>query len=317
MAEETDRPALLGMPEGLKLSLEWLADAPLFADDEQITALYDAVVRPETETGKITISLEKLRGESGKLHGKIQGEIGISSWIKKLLPFLDAKVGGEAGGEASKEESEKRGQTIELRPVTSPYRQLIQLTLHYAANHPGRMRIVLDPCKEGWYDEQFVEALPRSLVFLEIPREAKLMPMAAEGDNGTVRPLHAELAKRLSEEVDGTPKYPSHRKFPDPALYQQKQAEYWQWFAKNFSSQNAMAAVEEVVKDGGRLRWIDYRVPLDSSSNPLHLHVCGRGKFDTGVFAYNVIERGHVHGLRIVGTLKSGPDLNVLAILDR
>jgi hypothetical protein len=45
----------------------------------------------------------------------------------------------------------------------------------------------------------------------------------------------------------------------------------------------------------------------------LHLHVVAHGDYDTGVFAYNLIRRG----LRIVGSLKSQPALNVLAIYEK
>jgi hypothetical protein len=74
--------------------------------------------------------------------------------------------------------------------------------------------------------------------------------------------------------------------------------------------------VEEVIGDGGRPRWIDYRTTL-SGGEPLHLHVIARGDYDTGIFAYNIIRRGERYGLRIVGSLKSQPALNVLAIYDK
>ena len=45
--------------------------------------------------------------------------------------------------------------------------------------------------------------------------------------------------------------------------------------------------------------------------------VAPRGDYATGIFAYNFINRGLKHGLRLVGTLKSEPDLNVLAIFER
>ena len=45
--------------------------------------------------------------------------------------------------------------------------------------------------------------------------------------------------------------------------------------------------------------------------------MAGRGEFDTGVFAYNLIKRGWRRGLRIVGSLKSKPALNVLAIYEK
>ena len=40
------------------------------------------------------------------------------------------------------------------------------------------------------------------------------------------------------------------------------------------------------------------------------------GDYDTGVFAYNLVRRGERYGLRIVGSLKSQPSLNVLAIYE-
>ena len=40
-------------------------------------------------------------------------------------------------------------------------------------------------------------------------------------------------------------------------------------------------------------------------------------KLDTGVFAYGIIRRGERFGLRIVGSLKSQPALNVLAIYEK
>jgi hypothetical protein len=49
----------------------------------------------------------------------------------------------------------------------------------------------------------------------------------------------------------------------------------------------------------------------------LHLHVVARGDYDTDVFAYNIIRRGERYGLRIVGSLKSQPSLNVLAIYEK
>jgi hypothetical protein len=47
------------------------------------------------------------------------------------------------------------------------------------------------------------------------------------------------------------------------------------------------------------------------------LHVVGRGEFDTGVFAYNFVTRGWKYGLRVVGAIKAGPDINVLAIYEK
>jgi hypothetical protein len=68
--------------------------------------------------------------------------------------------------------------------------------------------------------------------------------------------------------------------------------------------------------DGGRPRWIDYRMAFGTGQD-LHLHVVARGDYDTSVFAYGIIRRGERFGLRIVGSLKSQPALNVLAIYEK
>jgi hypothetical protein len=90
---------------------------------------------------------------------------------------------------------------------------------------------------------------------------------------------------------------------------------YWTWFADHWNANKAVKVVEHVIGDGGRPRWIDYRATFPSGET-LHLHVVARGDYDTGVFACNLIRRGERYGLRIVGSLKSQPALNVLAIYD-
>jgi hypothetical protein len=47
------------------------------------------------------------------------------------------------------------------------------------------------------------------------------------------------------------------------------------------------------------------------------MHVQGRGEFATGTFAYNLVKRGFRHGLRVVGTMKSEPGMNALAIFEK
>jgi hypothetical protein len=54
-----------------------------------------------------------------------------------------------------------------------------------------------------------------------------------------------------------------------------------------------------------------------STREVLHLHVVAHGDYDTGVFAYNLLRRGERYGLRIAGSLKSQPALNVLAIYEK
>jgi len=81
----------------------------------------------------------------------------------------------------------------------------------------------------------------------------------------------------------------------------------------HWNADKAVKVVEDVIGDGGRPRWIDYRMAF-GTGQVMHLQMVARGDYDTGVFADNIIRRGERYGLRIVGSLKSQPSLNVLAI---
>jgi len=59
------------------------------------------------------------------------------------------------------------------------------------------------------------------------------------------------------------------------------------------------------------------QVPLTLDGDTLHLHIVPSANYDTGVFAYNFVKRGYKHGLRLVGTPQSEPDMNVLAIYEK
>ena len=291
-------------------SLAWLADAPLFIDKDQVASFYDAVVRPEGLQGKTVISLERLQAQSAKIQGSAGGELSVSKLITTFLPFLDIKAKAEVGGDIGATDSQKRGETVEFSPIETPQRQLVQLAIHYLANQPERVRVVSNPTQPGWYDQEFISALPRALAFVDFPPRTKFIPMAAEVADGKVVTIFDQL--RVGEAgppapPESTTSTPEH----DAAW-----SEYWAWFEK-VSSKIATETVEKVIAEKGeRIQWIDYRVPLPHQ-RPLHLHICGRGQFDTGTFAYKLIKRGFNHGLRIVGTLKSDPDLNVLAIFEK
>jgi hypothetical protein len=136
--------------------------------------------------------------------------------------------------------------------------------------------------------------------------------MAAEFENGVVDPLFMKIEASNGERP---PKYPEGAGSTPEGMA--KYQDYWKWFDKNFSAVRAMEVVEKASSANGRIRWIDYRVPLTADGHTLHLHIVPAGAYDTGVFAYNFIKRGLTHGLRLVGTMKSGPDMNVLAIYEK
>jgi hypothetical protein len=297
------------------VTLGWLADAPLFIDDDQVSAFYDAVVRPEGQQGKVTISLESFEGQTTKLGGTAGVEASVSTWIKTLLPFLDVKAKGELTAGREMATNQKKGESVEFYPIDNPHRQLIQLTLHYLVNLPERIRVIPNPFDVNWCDQQFIDGLPRALVFLDFPGETNFVPMAAEVDKGKVVTIYDRLRLKDAE----PPSYPERQSFGNnKEAYSVAWTAYWQWFHDHSSAQRATETVESVVGEGGRVQWINYRVlPLGAMERPLHLDIRGRGRFDTGTFAYNLIKRGYNHGLRMVGTLKSEPDLNVLAIFEK
>jgi hypothetical protein len=193
----------------------------------------------------------------------------------------------------------------------------VQLALHYLTKLPHRARNAIEPAEKDWLETTFVTTLPRPLVFVEFAPKTRFVPMAAELDNGKISTIYSDLVKSFVGPKETPPQY------PEPAYYidQDEQltadrGKYWKFFEQHFSCTLAMA-IESKVSQGGLLRWIDYRVPLGLGMPYLHLHIAGRGQYHTGTFAYQLVKRGFKHGLRVVGTMKSEPAMNVLAIFER
>jgi hypothetical protein len=304
----------------LPVQLLWLLDAPMFIDEKQVDAFYDAVVRPDYEGTSLTLS-DTITRES-----TFGGGVKVSA----LLPWWPAKAEGEAHAEHAR--GRERGQERTLRPVSNTYRHLLALALHYAGSEALADRLLLadtraktvrtrerDKLDAGiWRDEGYVTALPRALVFLDLA-QARFIPTALELDNGAVVLLFDVFAAALTK-----PGTQTAGEYPGSEAPPETRDEYWRWFSSKFddpkigADRKALIVVENAVKNH-KIAWIDYRVPLGSDGEPpfLHLHIQARGEFETGVFAYNLISRGVKHGVRIVGTLKSEPDMNVLAIFER
>jgi hypothetical protein len=305
------------------LKLAWLADAPMFIDTEQVAAFYDAVVRPEAEQRKITLSLKALHSQKTTLAGEAKTTISLAEWLTTVFPGLDASIEGKVQRSAETAQGREETRTIELHAINSPQRQLVQLALHYVLQLPNRIKIVSDPSEPSWYEANFIDALPRALVFLDLPPGTAFIPMAVELSDGQVVTIYDEAAKAFTRGKSNPNPRPDERALSGERL-KEALIKYWKWYAENFDSLDAVDTVEKRVGKGGRIRWIDYRLPLPDARGPLleegktvHLHVSGRGTYDTGVFAYNLIRRGYRHGLRLVGTVKSAPDINVLAIFEK
>ena len=297
----------------------WLLDAPMFIDEKQVDAFYDAVVRPDYEGTSLTLS------ESVNRKATFGGEVTVGA----ALPwFAKAEATAKAGGELGREQ----GQQQTLTPVSNAYRHLLTLALHYATAEKVDDRLLLVDVRdqklrtgEGrnvdelvWHDDSYVTASPRALVFLDLPPGAKFIPAALELTKGATVPLFEDFAKALAE-ASGEPA----AEYPGSESSLVERDEYWRWFAEKFdqreigADRKALRLVEKAAEED-RIEWIAYRVPVGPVDTPfLHLHIAARGQYDTGSFGYNFISRGFKHGIRLVGTLKSEPDMNVLAIFER
>lgn len=241
--------------------LTWLADAPLFLDSEQVTAFYDATIRPEFEAGVITLSKSQMRAKRTTLEGGLSGEASISALIQKIFPFLDAKASVNGTIARETDRSESATDTIELREISTPQRQLIQLSLHYMADLPERLLHIADGSQMSWPDDGYARTLPRALVFLELPEDTAIIPAAAELNEGRVITFFDKLIPALAGRTNTIPEqFPAdHSGSPDEL--EDQRSKYWRWYFENFDSHKAMAVVESAIFESrGRVRWIDFRV---------------------------------------------------------
>jgi hypothetical protein len=302
--------------------LSWLMDAPLFIDEQQIASFFDAVLRPEFEIE--SYSLEKSNETTKDLRGNIElgGKAKLPSYLKWLVSLEgEAKVSTDAGIER------KTGGSTEtkLRVLSSAERKLQNLISYYLESHQGSLVFNDGPLGDRlgagkhWFDyeERVPSRQPRPLAFFDLSPRTKVIPTAAEFDNGHIVLLFVNVMKGFTNSSGGPlEKYPDDPVKNDQELRAERK-KYWASFANHYDPRVAMEVVEAAASTNGRIRWIDYRLPLTDEGDTLHLHICPASKYDAGVFGYNFIKRGYKHGLRIVGTLKSEPDMNVLAIYER
>ena len=271
-------------------NLSWLADSPMFIDGQQIGAFYDAVVGPAFRTVELQISTsqtEQLEKSAGARLGA-----GLSA----LFPWLKVDAGVDARRVATSGRQE--GDSIVLQPVESAARQLVELCLHYLVNQRDRICVVGQGAPLP--SAVVIGASPRMIAFVDALAGTRFLPQAAELNDGRVVTFFSPLIEKLKKDGGTLPVgYPVSTATATGKL--QRDA-YWNWFADHWNADKAVEVIEDVIGDGGRPRWIDYRSTF-ASGETLHLHVVARGDYDTGVFAYNLIRRGERYGLRIVGSL--------------
>lgn len=301
--------------------LFWLADAPLFIDEKQVERFFDAVVRPKYEH---VLKTEERENETEE---KLLGALGLEAKVGISLPewLKPVKLEASAKGDLQTEEKalERTATVSQLKPIWNAERQLEELARHYLVRF--RDRIILDDGpldnpqsldEKNWYDKKsrISEKMPRPILFLDFSPGTKILPMAAEFEDGSISLLYEDLASRLTTAGGGP-----IREFPDDSKdnYEETSKAYWASFDQFFDSAKAMQVVEVASTTHGRINWIDFQLPLTKDGDMLHLHVTPAGSADAGVFGYNFVRRGFKHGIRLVGTLKAGVDMNVLAIYDR
>ena len=305
---------LMGNPDqtnqqlSLPSELLWLLDAPLFIDAKQVDAFYDAVLRPDYEGTSITLSNSITK----------ETTFGGQTTVGVALPWFGK---AEVTADVDRSLSREQGRDATLKPISNAYRHLLAIALHYASQQVDDRLVIADtsgsravnslgePVLDKWLTGSYVENVPRALVFLDIPPGTKLIPSALELADGKINVVIDTLGKELG----GSEAPP----YPGSTAQQDQKDSYFQWFTQRYVDHAALEVVEAAAQ-GQKISWIDFNVSLRDGKPPfMHLHLVGHGDYDTGVFGYYFILRGFTHGLRIVGTLKSGPDLNVLAVFER
>lgn len=289
----------------------WLADAPLFLDETRVNSLYSSLALPEVALESLEANVVVTKSEASGVELGIRGSFG-GGLFSSILP-----VSVEAGAKATNQEekTEQEGGTYKFLAVTSPESRLRNLIMWFGANWHDRVWSV-DARDLAWYNnDEFRSGLPKPLLFLELHPGTPIIPMAAELSDGHVVLFYSALEEKLR------PWDPDHY-VPYPTEKDQDQTrKFWAWHAEHPKSSNeAMHVIEEQIGTGGRPRWIDYRIPLGdpfNAADSLHFHLRAKQSYDTGDFAYRLCHRGTKHGLRLIGTLKAGPALDVLAVFER
>lgn len=310
-----------------KLVLErlwWLADAPLFIDEPLVNSFYDAVVRPEYELHGKTVGKISESTHSLLVGGSGEGELGLPSFLSFL--GLEGKAKVEAKSEYTGEKRKEQSNELEYEAVHTVGRRLEELIAVYVDDQKFHNRLLFMDCPmtgiqtlrgDSIAFDAFARAndsFPRSLVFLEVKPGAAIIPTMCEFSGGGFGALSDDLISKLwsAPERKSVPKYPS----ADTVTARDERRAYWKAIGERHDSHIAMEVLEGSATTGRKIDWVDFRLRLKDDGETLHLHVCPRGLYSAGTFGYNFLRRGNTKGIRIVGSLKRGPDLNVLAIFE-
>ncbi|MBB4100490.1 hypothetical protein [Sphingomonas kyeonggiensis] len=295
--------------------LQWLLDAPLFVDEALTARLFDALVRPSYEVQSRQVGEVSEDARRRLLGGEAEASYDLG------LSFLTGalKLRGQVSGEHETSIKSTRSTTHTEIRVDTAGRRLEEIALVYLSNHPDRIVFIdTDGTATSFSGDRLTIAdlessavnPPRMLAFVDIPANTPIIPMACELEGGGTALLYQKFIDTQWSDASDKPVYP-----PDGAPNEERRA-YWLALAEKFQSRIAMEIVETSATNG-KLGWIDFRMPIGAAGDAMHLHLVAGGKYYTGVFAYNLVRRGFRQGVRLVGILKAGMDLNVLAVFDK
>ena len=295
--------------------LWFIADVPLFVDDIAVKRLYDALIRPEFEVASRKLSKSKSNTIEDSIEGALSVEAGVAPFLKGTASLKEAGKKGRSSNEGT-EYSEEANRSAEFRmeKVVAFYVRNFPKYLFWTSENLSELTD-LKGISQEWSKvaERLNEAAPRPLIVLDLRPKSRLIPMAAESTEGKVKLLYKDLIKVLDPDKKVPP-------YTEAGTGAEGAQEYWKALDAVFDARKAMKVVEDCsTSDGKRLDWIDYRLIAKAEGDlitPLHLHLMPRGEYTTGTFAYQTIRRCFKYGLRIVGTLKQGEDINVLAMYE-
>ena len=295
----------------------FLADAPQFIDRPLVDQLFDAIFQPAFElASRSSAALDsKAKALSAEMSGG--GEFSVPTMFK---------INATAKVADSDTRTTSTTNTDTWNAVQSSERRLEKLVNLYIYSYPERcFRVPTDlsnlvdqtGASHSWSDVETSlskQGGVRPLIMFDLESKTKLLPTFAELDTADVVSLHEQFLDLVNRRAD-FPIYPSY----GCEGYAQKSCEYWRAFEKIFDSTAAMRVVEQAGKNSARIEWIDFRLLCADGPNIIakHLHISPRGEYPSGTFAYRLVRRAEHHGTRILGTLKSGNDVNVLAIYER
>lgn len=295
--------------------LWWLTDVPTFMDDRLVDRLYNAIIRPEYILLQSSETAERSRSSTSTSELEAAAEISIPAFWK---------LSGKAKAAEEVGEALSHGTQVTKQFVHSAERRLQDIITHYGAKHPDRL--LFDEFGQsnlrnvsgetlGWDKaEELLEVPgPRPLLFIELDRSVPILPMAGGTEAGMTVVLSAKMIKEMNEQRKVIPDFPAD----SDTDAQKKKTDHWNALMEHYDNWMAVRTVDHGFGNEHRIEWIDFRVKVNTRSRPVHVHFAPIGKYHAGDFAYNIVRRGFKEGLRLVGQLKRGCDVNVISLYER